>query len=261
MYNIRKEIVIYAPNVKAKDMYYTSHSTELNRTHGISPQSTCAVIGNGGILLNSSCGKEIDAHDFVMRTNLPDLKRFGEDVGQKQNITTFNHQATLLFAEKFISESKTAREMARRRLGDLNGSIMWHPLGSNGTSRRIFKRIVTISRALSIYFQVGYALESSLVLTKNFSHSLRYWGTALPSSGLNLVTAAVTFCDKISLYRFYPFHTDRYNNSLKYHYYHDFDDLKFDFNTNIHQMPTEYIKLTELHEQGIVRLVTDKCAH
>ncbi|XP_033114095.1 CMP-N-acetylneuraminate-poly-alpha-2,8-sialyltransferase-like isoform X2 [Anneissia japonica] len=42
----------------------------------IPQQRTCAVIGNSGILLGSKCGAEIDAHDFVLRSNMAPTKRF-----------------------------------------------------------------------------------------------------------------------------------------------------------------------------------------
>ena len=71
-----------------------------------------------------------------------------------------------------------------------------------------------------------------------------------------LLTLAVTFCDKISLYGFYPFYQDRYNNTLKYHYY---DDTGVNFTKNVHKMPREFQQLTKLHQQGVMRLVTDKC--
>uniref|UniRef100_A0AAV2KIV0 Uncharacterized protein n=1 Tax=Knipowitschia caucasica TaxID=637954 RepID=A0AAV2KIV0_KNICA len=52
---------------------------------------TCAVVGNGGILVNSSCGAAIDSAQFVIRCNLPPLdKGFWKHAGKKTNIVTAN---------------------------------------------------------------------------------------------------------------------------------------------------------------------------
>uniref|UniRef100_A0A3B5MPX0 ST8 alpha-N-acetyl-neuraminide alpha-2,8-sialyltransferase 6 n=1 Tax=Xiphophorus couchianus TaxID=32473 RepID=A0A3B5MPX0_9TELE len=62
---------------------------------------TCAVIGNGGIVANSSCGKMINSADFVIRCNLPPLSDgYEKDVGTKTNLVTAN--PTILF-KKFES--------------------------------------------------------------------------------------------------------------------------------------------------------------
>ena len=39
-------------------------------------QETCAVVGNSGVLLNSRCGRDIDAHDFVIRANLKPIQNY-----------------------------------------------------------------------------------------------------------------------------------------------------------------------------------------
>ena len=87
------------------------------------------------------------------------------------------------------------------------------------------------------------------------STQYRFWDSKA-SGGLISLTTAVLFCDKISLYGFYPFHTDSHNNTLKYHYY---DERDIDFDTNIHKLPKEFERLLKLRDQGIIRLVTDKC--
>ena len=87
----------------------------------------------------------------------------------------------------------------------------------------------------------------------------RFWKIGKYSStGLTLFTTAVAFCDKISLYGFYPFDKDSHGKPLKYHY---FDETTVNFKTSMHKMPQEYRELVTLRDRGVIRLVTDKCNH
>ncbi|XP_035693970.1 alpha-2,8-sialyltransferase 8E-like [Branchiostoma floridae] len=53
--------------------------------------NTCSLVGNGGILKGSGCGKEIDASEFVFRFNMAPMdEKYLEDIGNKTNLITMN---------------------------------------------------------------------------------------------------------------------------------------------------------------------------
>ena len=163
-FNLSKGLVIYDPDVKAKDMSFSDHlkwkTGPHNRTHGITPQATCAVVGCGGILLNSCCGKEIDTHDFVIRTNFPDLEGFEPDVGIKQNITTINRAGTYTLAKEI------RKDEVRQKLKNLNGSILFLPKGGPVLSK--YSQVIRASQSMSVHFQVAYSSVSAAAYTDRY---------------------------------------------------------------------------------------------
>ncbi|KAJ1390249.1 GT29-like superfamiliy [Sesbania bispinosa] len=52
--------------------------------------SSCAVVGNSGILLNTNYGKLIDSHEFVIRLNNARVEGFENKVGSKTNLSFVN---------------------------------------------------------------------------------------------------------------------------------------------------------------------------
>ena len=93
---------------------------------GISPQKTCAVVGNGGILLDSGCGPEIDAHDFIIRNNNAKIEEYVADVGSKTNIMAINMQVLKDTVENLQKNGKdqiSKDEYAKLRY--LNDSVFW----------------------------------------------------------------------------------------------------------------------------------------
>ncbi|KAJ8417548.1 hypothetical protein AAFF_G00223910 [Aldrovandia affinis] len=215
----------------------------------------CAIVGNSGILLNSSCGPEIDAHDFVIRCNLAPVEEFGGDVGRRTSLVTMNPSVVQRAFGDLASELWRGRFL--RRLRGLEGSVLWIPafMAKGGEERVEWAVRLILQHAL----HVRTAFPSLRLL-----HAVRgYWLTnnvliKRPTTGLLMYTLATRFCEEIHLYGFWPFQHGPQGNRVKYHYY---DTLKYEYTSHAspHTMPLEFSTLKELHSQGALQLHTGLC--
>nr|XP_060611613.1 alpha-2,8-sialyltransferase 8B [Anolis sagrei ordinatus] len=216
---------------------------------------TCAIVGNSGILLNSGCGEEIDAHSFVIRCNLAPVQEYSRDVGMKTDLVTMNPSVIQRAFEDLVND--TWREKLLQRLHSLNGSILWIPafMAKGGKERVEWVNELILKN----HINVRTAYPSLRLL-----HAVRgYWLTnkvyiKRPTTGLLMYTLATRFCNRIYLYGFWPFPRDQDQNPVKYHYY---DTLKYGYmsQTSPHTMPLEFKALKALHQQGALKLTVGTC--
>ncbi|XP_033106550.1 alpha-N-acetylneuraminide alpha-2,8-sialyltransferase-like isoform X3 [Anneissia japonica] len=209
----------------------------------------CSIVGNGGILSKSKCGNAIDRADFVIRCNAPPINEFREDAGVKSNITTFNPSIII---------SRFGRLLKRNDQNSFIKSInqyknyIWFPSLSHP-----YPFFICLKASELIHRQ-----SRIKVLNGNpdhFRQMSRYWKSnsnvnKTLSSGFYMILSALTFCEEIHLYGFWPFYTDLHNRSLSYHYY---ENLKLKIHA--HDFDNEFKELLWLHSEGILQLHVDKC--
>ncbi|XP_006815196.1 alpha-2,8-sialyltransferase 8B-like [Saccoglossus kowalevskii] len=222
-------------------------------TYHLPRQQNCAVVGNSGILRNSSCGEDIDSNDFVFRCNIPDVNNYVKDVGTKTNVNIV-FQTTMLELYKLSLKQSTNDELLER-LRFINDSILWYP--ENFQSKTVTN--VTAKVALS-YLNTEFNLSFRFAITAVplFTHTLkRLLKVARPTTGMRAIIAALSLCGHVNVYGFYPYAFDQNGNNVSYHYYGPSRKVN-DLNTP-HNFSTEFQTLQALHEKNILRLVTDKC--
>ncbi|XP_072023802.1 alpha-2,8-sialyltransferase 8B-like isoform X2 [Amphiura filiformis] len=248
--------VFTASTVESSLLHFPPNASQ-NNLH-ISPepltplklQRTCAIVGNSGILLNSSCGKQIDTNDMVFRSNIPTVNEFKLDVGNKRNIVTMNLVVLKQLVEAFNNKNRYPKQMSNFR--QYNNSIIWFQLDLTDEYRLLLTTLADGCKKahISVYFAF------STVSIRTISRTIWNIPEHVPSAGLMITTAVLTFCDEISLYGFYPFSTDQHNRPLQYHY---FDKRIYNYTLSRHKMPLEFSILQKLHDSKIINLKTESC--
>ncbi|XP_061906051.1 alpha-2,8-sialyltransferase 8E isoform X2 [Entelurus aequoreus] len=223
------------------------------KEHPFSNQTfdTCAVVGNGGILVDSGCGKMIDSAQFVMRCNLPPLNdEYRKHVGVKTDLVTANPS---ILREKYGSLMNNRREFAES-LQSYGKSFILLPAFSYGANTALSLRVAyTVedfaSPARAVFFNPAYL--------RNLSQFWRRHGLKSPrlSTGIMMASMALGACSNVHLYGFWPFTNHPQGlYTLTNHYY---DDRKA--NAKFHAMPEEFDMLLKLHSQGVLRLHLGDC--
>ncbi|XP_009681502.1 alpha-2,8-sialyltransferase 8E-like [Struthio camelus] len=209
---------------------------------------TCAVVGNGGILRNSSCGSEIDEHQFVIRFNLPSMD-FPEDVGRKSSIVTVNPS---ILQKRF--HGLNGRRLPFVKAAAIYGETWFlipafsYPGQNEASYRALYALQDSGSRSPIFFFHPQY-----LSALTRYWHEHGFHPTRL-SSGFMLVNAALELCQHITLYGFWPFSLHPDGHPLPHHYY----DNQLP-NPRMHLMPQEFACYVNMHFQGVLQLHVGKC--
>lgn len=189
---------------------------------------SCAVVGNGGILNGSRQGKEIDAHDFVIRLNGAIIDGFEDDVGTKisfYGFTTNTMKNSLLAYRKwgyknvpqnkelvyiFIPSEFRDYLMLRSAIlgvrvpeGKDKNDEPWKYFGLKTPAKKFKMMHPSFLRYIKDSFLNSSALQSK------YSHLY------MPSTGALMLMIALHQCDQVSAYGFI---TDNYKD-FSDHYY------------------------------------------
>ncbi|XP_027898756.1 alpha-2,8-sialyltransferase 8F-like [Xiphophorus couchianus] len=213
--------------------------------------SSCAVVGNAGILANSSCGKDIDSAEFVIRCNLPPLRNgYEKHVGVKTDLVSANPSILLQKYDSLLGSRRKFME----KLCQYGSSMILLPAFSYvknvALCMRAFHTIQDFGSPMQpIYFHPEYLKDLD-----TFWRS-QGWEAVRLSSGMIVTSMALELCDTVDLYGFWPFglHPQTFKE-LTNHYYDDMTGRR-----GFHAMPEEFKLLLQLHSEGILRLHLGDC--
>lgn len=203
---------------------------------------TCSVVGNGGILNNSTCGKQIDSAQFVFRCNLPPLDDgYERDVGRKTDLVTANPS---ILIDKFDALNEHRRPFVES-LNRFGRSMLLLPTFSYGYNTpvclRAFYSIEDFESPIRpVFFNPKY-LQRLYVLWRSL-------GLKEPrlSTGMMMVSLALELCERVDLYGFWPFALHPHSlRGLTNHYYDNKPARR-----GYHSMPAEFERLLKLHSEG-----------
>ncbi|XP_066290160.1 alpha-2,8-sialyltransferase 8F-like [Branchiostoma lanceolatum] len=241
----------------------------LPRANGLKPAQfqSCSLVGNGGILNDGRCGRQIDSSDYVFRSNFsPVGGAFAGDVGSKTDFITINPSVFDLY------NKLTTEEDESRFLSDLakygEPLLYTHPF-------RLYDHAKISQHATSLLKKVGRirqvrASHPDFLLSVASFWKRRGLQELRPTTGLLLLAVSLSLCEQVTLYGFWPF--SEYNGRpVSYHYFdrptlgtREFKDKFLERELiqhgPFHNFTEEFLFLNRLHDRGVINIQVEPCS-
>ncbi|KAM9333831.1 alpha-2,8-sialyltransferase 8F-like [Pholidichthys leucotaenia] len=213
--------------------------------------NTCAVVGNGGILADSYCGKMIDSAEIVMRCNLPPVtSEYKRQVGSKTYLVTANPSILL---KKYGSLSDQRRPFVES-LSTYGNAMVILPAFSYGFNTHLSMRAFYTFQDFDTPTRIVFFNPQYFQKLSKFWQSYGLKAHRL-STGIVMASIALEVCSNVHLYGFWPFDNHPHSLQTLTHHYYDHQLPK----GGVHAMPTEFNIFLNLHRQGVLRLHLGKC--
>ncbi|XP_077865975.1 alpha-N-acetylneuraminate alpha-2,8-sialyltransferase ST8SIA3-like [Saccoglossus kowalevskii] len=184
-----------------------------------------------------------------MRTNIQAILQFQHDAGRRSNLTTMNPDCWERFG--LLTSKRNKSIMFLNATKEYEGYMMWVPNSPRIPNQFAFTTHELLRESTNLTLLIANA--------KYFEHIQQLWKLKKPlSPGMMLVAMAISLCDELHLYGFWPFtvvdanglHLHNDNSDDKYwSAFHSFSDYSAEFRL-----------LASLHKQGLFKLHVDKCS-
>eukprot|EP00873_Tetraselmis_striata_P020662 jgi/Tetstr1/440926/TSEL_029196.t2 len=225
--------------------------------------TSCAVVGNAGVLKLFKHGPMIDQHDLVIRINQgpdggphgkPSSRRFAKQVGTRTDVRILNRKWTELYSSLY--GYLTERDQPNATYWATRADVKYIKyLGDRLRSRRENATLLWMTNSIQ---REGHALLAAAREGIQEGLGLKFRGGNSPSSGFIALHTALQVCDKVNVFGFTI--GNCYGQCMSKDNYHYFDkkdapDREMSWHAEAHSFALEGAVLKALHVLGILCIV------
>ncbi|XP_070546470.1 alpha-2,8-sialyltransferase 8E-like [Ptychodera flava] len=217
----------------------------------------CSVVGNSGILLGSKCGKAIDNADYIFRYNAAPVRGYSEDVGSKTSLVTCNPS---ILEHQFDSLNEQESERFEKYMTkEYDNAYILLPAFSKTRGTELAFKAQDILKPTNLKVIYTHPYFQTLVWT--FWTNQKNLMAEMTTSGMTVFTAAMSFCEEVHLYGYWPFAEDPDGNPTYFHYFNKTATMSSPEKLQAvhHNMPSEFKLYMALHNKGAIKLHVGQC--